>query len=229
MRVSLKEKYFSLKSLLQRLNADFLEEDYVVVAVILQAEPTFVGTRTALGFKIEFLFGDRLAFGVIGDFYAVDEDDGVRRIERDFHGVPFGSGLAGFCERLVEGIKSSRDVSVVFIGCFRMIIDLNFVAVVDGHPGFAWLDGNADVNAGVVIHVAHFENDAEFAFADFSAGTVGEAHAAVSFHESVFDGDAARADVFPAGEIFSVEEWFPFRVLGGSGKSMKHSRERHHY
>jgi len=28
---------------------------------------------------------------------------------------------------------------------------------------------NADVDAGVVVEVAHFENDAEFAFADFAA------------------------------------------------------------
>src|SRR5256885_11099257 len=192
-------------TLLQRLNGDFFEHDDVVVAVILEAEPAFVGTGAVLGLEIEFAFGNRLALGVIGDLYAVEEDDRVRAIERDFHGVPLRAGLAGFGERLGEGIERAGDVVVVFVGSFGMIVDLNFIAVVDGHPWFARFDGNADVNAGVVVEVAHFENDAEFAFADFSTGPIGEAHAAVSFHEAVFDGHAARADVFPAGEVLAVE------------------------
>jgi len=62
-----------------------------------------------------------------------------------------------------------------------------------------------------------FENDAEFAFADFASGPIGEAHAAVRFHEAVFDGHAARADMFPAGEVFAVEELFPVGGLGVGG------------
>src|SRR5256885_10185714 len=126
---------------LQRLKSDFFEHDDVVVAVILEAEPAFVGTRAVLGLEIEFAFGHGLALGVIGDFDAVEEDDGVRAIERDFHGVPFGAGLAGFGERLGEGIERAGDVIFVFVRSFGMIIDLDFIAVVDGHPGFARFDG----------------------------------------------------------------------------------------
>src|SRR5690242_8263475 len=128
-------------NLLQRLNGDLFEEDDVVVAVILEAEPAFVGARAALRLEIKFAFGYGLAFGVVGDFYAVENDDGVRPVERDFHGVPLGAGLARFGERLGEGIERTGDVIFVFLRGFGMVVDLNFVAVMNGHPFFARLDG----------------------------------------------------------------------------------------
>jgi len=39
----------------------------------------------------------------------------------------------------------------------------------------------------------------------------------VRFHEAVFDGHAAGADVSPAGEVFAVEELFPVGGLGVGG------------
>src|SRR5262249_2771157 len=101
--------------LLQRLDRDFFEKDDVVVAVILEAEPAFVGTRAALRFEIEFAFRNRLAFRVIGNFHPVENDDGVWTVESDFHGVPFGAGLAGFGERLGEGIERTGYVVLVFV------------------------------------------------------------------------------------------------------------------
>ncbi len=98
-----------------------------------------------------------------------------------------------------------------------MIVDLHFVSVVDGHPRLARLDGNADIDAGVVVHVAHLVNDAEFAVADFSAGPVEKAHATAGFDEAVFDSVSAGADMLPAGEIFAVEELFPVAGLGMRG------------
>jgi hypothetical protein len=59
------------EKLLQGLDADFFEKDDVVVAVILQADPTFVGAAAALRFEIKFAFGDRLALGVVGDLLAI--------------------------------------------------------------------------------------------------------------------------------------------------------------
>src|SRR5262249_35057936 len=122
-----------------------------------------------------------------------------------------------FGERLGEGIERTGYVVLVFVRSFGMVVDLNFVTVVDGHPFFARLDGNADEDAGVVIEVAHFVDDAEFAMADLAAGPVGEAHAAVGLDQAVFDGNATGTDVLPAGEILAVEELFPFAGLGARG------------
>jgi len=41
---------------LQRLNGDFLKKTTSVVAVILQAEPAFVGTRAAFGVRNRIFF-----------------------------------------------------------------------------------------------------------------------------------------------------------------------------
>ena len=104
-----------------------------------------------------------------------------------------GPGLPGLAERLGEGIESAGDVILVFAGSFRMVVDLHFVAVVDGHPFLARLDGNANEDAGIVVVVAHFVDDADSAIADFTAGPIEKAHAAVSFDQAIFDGHVARA------------------------------------
>src|SRR5438552_19140753 len=94
-----------------------------------------------------------------------------------------------------------------------MIVDLNFVAIVNGHPLFARLDRNTNEDAGVVVRVAHFENYTDAAVADFAAGPVQKSHAAMRFDQAVFDGLAAGADVLPAGKVFAVEERLPFGFL----------------
>jgi len=141
----------------------------------------------------------------------------VRAVESDDHGVPFGAGLAGFGERLGKGIERAGNVGIVFVGGFWMIVDLHFVAVVNGHPGFARLDGDADEEARIVIQVAHFIDHADAAVADLAASPVKQAHAAVRLDQAVFDRVATRADVLPAGEIFAVEQRLPVRFLGIGG------------
>src|SRR5437764_5215293 len=96
--------------LLQRLDADFFEKDDVVVAVILQANPAFIRTAAALRLEIEFAFWNGLALGVVSNFDSVEFDDGVRAIEGDDHGVPFGAGLAGFGERLGQRVERAGEV-----------------------------------------------------------------------------------------------------------------------
>src|SRR5882762_2485776 len=107
---------------------------------------------------------------------------------------------------------------VVLVGFFWFVVDLHFVAVVDGHPLFARLDGNTNEYSGIVVVIAHFENDADAAVAEFSAGPIEEAHAAVRADEAVFDSHAAGADVLPAGQIFAIEQRLPgggLRPRGG--------------
>src|SRR5713101_6801376 len=109
--------------LFQRLNADFLEKDDVVVAVILQADVALERARAMLRLEIEFALRDGLAFGVVGDGDIVKHHNGARSIEGDEHGVPLGAGLAG----LGQGIKGAGDVVLVFVGSFWMIVNLDFV------------------------------------------------------------------------------------------------------
>src|SRR5207245_2326160 len=215
---------YSNENLVQRLDADFLEKDNVVVAVILQAHIALVGARAALRFEIIFVFGDGLALGVIGDGDIIENDDGARAVEGDDHGVPLGAGLAGFGQRLGERVERAGDVVLVFFRIFGMIVDLHFVAVVDGHPFLARLDGDANEDAGVVVDVAHFVDQADPAVAELATGPVEQAHAAWRSNEAVLDGHVARADVFPAGEVFAIEQRLPGRNLRRS--SRKESEER---
>src|SRR5947207_15882393 len=98
-RKSLRPKSLSYnKNLMQRLDADFLEKDDVVVAVILEADVALVGASAPLRFEIEFALGNGLALGVVGDVYIVQEDHGVGAVQCDDHSVPFGAGLAVFGE-----------------------------------------------------------------------------------------------------------------------------------
>src|SRR5260370_25505139 len=117
--------------LFQRLNADFLEKDDVVVAVILQADVALDRARAMLRLEIEFALRDGLAFGVVGDGDIVKDNDGARAIECDDHGVPLGTGLAGLGERLGERIKRAADVILVFISPFRLVVNLHFLALVN--------------------------------------------------------------------------------------------------
>src|SRR3979490_1120543 len=79
---------YSIETLLQRLGADFLEKDDVVIAVILEADVALERTRAMLRFEIKFALGDRLAFGVVGNGDIVENHDGAWAIESDYHGVP---------------------------------------------------------------------------------------------------------------------------------------------
>src|SRR5437899_8142298 len=90
-----------------------------------------------------------------------------------------------------------------------MNIYLKFVTVMNGHPFFSRLDGNPNEDAGIVVEVAHFVDDADAAVAELSAGPVEEAHAAMRLNEAVFHGHVARSDVFPTGEILAIEERLP--------------------
>src|SRR5262249_34551223 len=60
----------------QWLNTDFLEKHNIVVAVVLQANPTLVRPRASLWFKIEFAGRHWLTLGIVGHFYSIQFDDG---------------------------------------------------------------------------------------------------------------------------------------------------------
>ncbi len=204
----------------QRFYRDFLEEDYVVIAVVLQANVAVGWPWAALRFEIEFLFGHGLALGVVGDFDVVDCDNRARAIERDLHGVPLGAGFARFSKRFSERIKSAGDVVFVFIAGFGVIVDLHFVAIVDGHPRFGGSKGDAYEDPRVVIFVAHFVDDSDDAITELRFGPIEEPHAAVSVDKPVFDGHFTGADMLPAIEILAVEELSPFgSAVGEWGKS----------
>src|SRR5204863_8195789 len=151
-RKSLRPKSLSYnKNLMQRLDADFLEKDDVVVAVILEADEALVGASAALRFEIEFALGNGLAFGVVRDGDIVKNNDGARAVERDDHGVPLRTGLTGLGERLGQGIKRAGNVIFIFVRSFGMIVDLDFVTVMDRHPFLARLDEDANEDSGIIV------------------------------------------------------------------------------
>src|SRR6266853_5133541 len=207
----------------QRLDADLFEKHNIVVAVILQADVALVGANTMLRLEIELAFGDGLAFGVVGDGDIVENNGGVRTVKGDDHGVPLGPGLAGFGEGLGQRIKRAGNVIFVFVGSFGMVVNLDFVAVVNGHPFLARFEGDANEDSGIVVEVAHFVDDANAAIGKLAPGPVEQAHAAVGSNKAVFDRHATGADMFPAGEILAVEERLPCRSLRRRGGDSEES------
>src|SRR5258708_2744731 len=81
--------------LLQLLDRDFLEVHDIGFAVILQADVAFQRPRAMLWLKVELALRHRVTFGVVRDFYAIQDNDSVRSVECDLHRVPLGTGLAG--------------------------------------------------------------------------------------------------------------------------------------
>ena len=82
-------------------------------------------------------------------------------------------------------------------------------AVGVGH-GVAEVD--ADEDAGVVVFVAHAEDDVDAAIAHGTAGPIEQAHASVGMNQAVVDGHIAGADVLPGIEILTVKNGGP---MGG--------------
>src|SRR5271155_3639263 len=202
--------------LVQRCYRNFLEKDDVVIAVILQPDETKIGARAALRLEIEFARRDRVAVCVVGDLHAVEHHDGTWAVEGDIHDVPLRAGLPGFGERLGQGIQHAGGVVFIFLRGFRVVVDLYFETVVHGHPLLAGLDRDANEYAGIVVFIAHAIDHVNVAVADFTAGPVEEAHAAVGVNQAVgFNRHVAGADVVPTREILAVEE-LP-RVLGIAG------------
>jgi hypothetical protein len=97
---------------------------------------------------------------------------------------------------------------------------LDLIAVVDGHPFFARLDGDADKDARIVVGIAHFEDNSNSAIADFAARPIEQTHAAMSPNETVFDCHAAWTNMLPTGEILAIEERFPL-TLGNPGSDQE--------
>src|SRR5579864_7240729 len=95
--------------LVQLLDRDFLEEHDVFVAVILQADVAFQGSRAAMGFKIELSLRYRIAFGKVGDFDAVQHDHCVWAVQGDLHGVPLRPWFPRFGQGLCQRIQCAGD------------------------------------------------------------------------------------------------------------------------
>ena len=57
---------------------------------------------------------------------------------------------------------------------------------------------------------------AKLAIADFAPGPIEQPHAAVGLDEAVFDAHAPFINVFPTGEVPTVEQLLPIRI--GSGR-----------
>src|SRR5580704_3939332 len=209
----------SLRLFFQHLNCDFLEEYYVIVAVILQADVAVLRARSTFGLKLKLLWRNRIALGEIGDLYTVQHDNRVRAVQSNFHGVPFRSRFAGSRQWLGERVEHPGNVILVF--ALRHIIDLDFVAIVHRHPGLARLDGNANEDAGVVIFVSHLIDHADHAVAQFSARPIEQAHATVSTDKAIYYSHFSGPNVLPSGEIFAIEELFPFAGRGRRGRCQR--------
>ena len=90
--------------------------------------------------------------------------------------------------------KHAGGVRVVFFirAALGVVVDLHFVAVVDRHPFFARLDGDADEDARVVVFIAHAEDHVESAILERAGGPIEQAHAAVRVDQVRFQRSCGR-------------------------------------
>src|SRR5262249_48205795 len=177
--------------------------------MVLQSDVAFVRTGTPLRFEFEFPLGNRLAFGVVSHLDAIHNNRRFRSVQRDFHGVPFRTGLPRTRQRLSQGIKRSGDVVVVFVRFLWLVINLNFVPIMNWHPFFTRLDRNSYEDSGVVVVVTHLENYPDYTIAKLSAGPIKQAHSAMRLYQAIFDGHLSPPDVPPSCQVLAVKELFP--------------------
>src|ERR1700674_3034871 len=126
----------------QFFQGNFLEENNVVVAVILQAKIAFEGPWPTLWFKIKFPIWYRIAFGIVRNFHSVENHDAVRTVQSYLHRVPLRSRLAGLSEGLRQSIARAGDVVVVLVRGFGMIVNLHIIPVLDADPLLAGFHRN---------------------------------------------------------------------------------------
>ena len=65
---------------------------------------------------------------------------------------------------------------IIFIGRFRMIIDLHLVAIIYRHPFFEGLDRYPDKHPGVAVEFLHFKNNPDGTIFKFSFRRIQEPH-----------------------------------------------------
>src|SRR3954471_22942901 len=97
----------------------------------------------------------------------------------------------------------------IFLRVLRLVVDLDFVAVVHWHPLLTGLDRNSDEDARVVIVVAHFVYHADLTVAKLTARPVQQPHAAMSANQAILNGHITGTDMLPAGKIFAVKKLLP--------------------
>src|SRR5690348_15595655 len=104
-------------------------------------------------------------------------------------------------------------MAIVLTKRLGMVQNLDFVPIMHGHPLFARLDGNSDKYTGVVVLIAHLEDNPKGTVAQFAARPIEQSHSAMGLNQPVFDRHVSRADMFPASQVFAVEKLFPFISL----------------
>src|SRR5437870_953751 len=65
---------------------------------------------------------------------------------------------------------------VVLVGLLGLVIDLDLVTIVHGHPGFARLNRNADKDTRVVVVIAHLVDHANIAIPQLAARPIQQTH-----------------------------------------------------
>jgi hypothetical protein len=116
-----------------------------------------------------------------------------------------GPGLPGRASGLVSEYSVPGHVIVIFVGFFRLVIDLHFVTVVHRHPRLAGLDRNTNVNSGVIVVIAHLVHHADHAIAELSSRPVEQTHPTMSVDQPIFDGHLTGADVLSPHQIFPIK------------------------
>src|SRR5881396_1666450 len=102
-------------------------------------------------------------------------------------------------------------MSVVFAA--GVVINLDFITVVDRHPLLARFERDADENARIVILVAHSEDHTNGAVAEFASHPVEQAHTPMCHDQAIFHGHRPWPDMLPAGQVLAVKKLLPFAGL----------------
>src|ERR1700739_1103013 len=103
---------------------------------------------------------------------------------------------------------------VVFVAALGMVVDLDFVSAVDGHPGFCGFGWYTDEYPGVIVLVLHLVHHFDFAIGHGTDGGIEKPHTALGFQHAVVHDEAAWPYVLPATQVVTVKKLFPAELLG---------------
>jgi hypothetical protein len=94
---------------------------------------------------------------------------------------------------------------IIFIGSFRVIIDLHLITIIYRHPFLEGLYGYPDKHPGVAVEFLHFENNPNGTILKLSFRRIQESHPTRAPDQAVLHGMCSFADLLPSAQILSIK------------------------
>lgn len=113
---------------------------------------------------------------------------------------------------LVKRVESSSGKKIIFLPPARIILDADFVSIVDRHNRIAGFKGNADKHSGIVCLVFRPVHHPNHAIAELLSRPPQQSHTSVGFDQAILDGHVSGTYMLPTSQVLAIEELPPPRL-----------------